>query len=107
MNLVPGLTFSQRISAIVINGASAQYMNRITSLRFLNTQSSQWGGTSPQVNISYTRIGYTALVQLFNDIAATGTYTGKTINITGCDGAASLTAGDRAIITSKGWTITG
>lgn len=107
MNLVPGLTFSQRLTGVVINGTNATYMNRITSLRFLNTATNQWTATSPQINISYTRIGYAALVQLFNDIAATGTYTAKTINITGCDGAASLTAADRLIITSKGWTITG
>ena len=40
-------------------------------------------------------------------MAAQGNVTTKTINITGAEGAASLTAGDRLIITSKGWTITG
>jgi hypothetical protein len=40
-------------------------------------------------------------------MAAQGTTASKTINITGATGAAGLTAGDRLIITSKGWTITG
>jgi hypothetical protein len=47
------------------------------------------------------------LVTLFNDIAAQGVVTSKTINITGSTGAAGLTAADRLILTSKGWTITG
>ena len=47
------------------------------------------------------------LVQLFNDMAAQGSVTAKTINITQATGAAALTAGERAIITSIGWTIIG
>ena len=107
MNLVPGLTFSARLSALLLNGSSTTALNRITSLRLLSTLTGQWTGSSPQINVSNTRIGYTALVQLFNDIASSGTYTSKTINITSCDGASSLTAADRLILTSRGWTITG
>ena len=44
---------------------------------------------------------------LFADIAAQGTVTGKTINVTGATGAANLTAADKLVLTSKGWTITG
>jgi hypothetical protein len=105
-NSLTGLTFSCRITSIDFSG-SALALSALSSLRFLNTATAQWSGGSPQVNISYTNIGYTALVQCFNDIAATGTYTAKTINITGCTGAASLTSADRLILTSKGWTITG
>ena len=105
-NSLTGLTFSCRILAIDFSGTVAN-ISALSSLRLLNTATSQWSGGSPQVNISYTNIGYTALVQLFNDIAASGTYTGKTINITGCTGASSLTAGDRTILTGRGWTITG
>jgi hypothetical protein len=47
------------------------------------------------------------LVQLFNDMAAQGNVVSKTINITSATGAAGLTAADRLIVTSKGWTITG
>jgi hypothetical protein len=107
MNLVPGLTFSARLSALNLSGSSTTQLNRITSLRLLSTLTGQWTGSSPQINVSNTRIGYTALVQLFNDIASSGTYTSKTINITSCDGASSLTASDRLILTSRGWTITG
>jgi hypothetical protein len=79
----------------------------VQSVRLLNTSTGQWAGTSPQINVSYTNLSTAALVQLFNDMAAQGTVTSKTINITGATGAAGLTAGDRLIITSKGWTITG
>ena len=40
-------------------------------------------------------------------MAAQGNVVSKTINITSATGAAGLTAGDRLVITSKGWTITG
>ena len=107
MNLVPGLTFSMRLTSLQIQGGATTSPNRITSLRLLNTNTGQWTGGSPQVNVSNTKLGYAALVQLFNDIAASGTYTSKTINITNATGAASLTAADRLILTSRGWTITG
>jgi hypothetical protein len=76
---------------------------KLESLRLLNTGST-YGGSSPQINISYNDLGQAALVQVFNDLP---TLTGKTINITGCTGAAALTAPERAIATGKGWTITG
>jgi hypothetical protein len=104
--MLNGMTFSCRLSQMLHNGNASLRM-RLTRIRHLNTGAGQWGGSSPQINISYTSIGYTELVQYFNDIAATGTYTGKTINITGCTGASSLTSADRLILTSKGWTITG
>ena len=108
MMLLPGLTFSSRLSKLAINGLTTlSARNKITSLRLTNTTTSQWAGTSPQIDISLTDITYANLVTLFNDIAAQGNVTSKTINITGCAGAGSLTAGDRLIITSKGWTITG
>jgi hypothetical protein len=47
------------------------------------------------------------IVQLFNDMAAQPSVSSKTINISSATGAAGLTAGNRLIITSKGWTITG
>jgi hypothetical protein len=40
-------------------------------------------------------------------MAAQGNVVTKTINITGATGAAGLTAADRLIVTSRGWTITG
>jgi hypothetical protein len=44
---------------------------------------------------------------LFADIAAQGSVVSKTINITGAVGAAGLSAADRLVLTSRGWTITG
>jgi hypothetical protein len=101
-------SFSCRFSKLGINGSAVQPNAGVKSLRLpASALTGQWGGTSPQIDISFTAIDYTNLLLLFNDIAAQGNITGKTINITSCAGASSLTAGDRLIITSKGWTITG
>jgi hypothetical protein len=80
------------------------YIAGLSTLRLSNTATGQWGGTSPQINISNTNMGQAALVALFNDLQ---TVTGKTINITNCTGAAALTAPERAIATGKGWSIIG
>ena len=95
-----------RMSRFALNGGGATTKVDLSSLRFTNTGST-FAGTSPQINVSHTNLSTAALVTLFNDIAATATTSGKTINITGATGAAGLTAGDRAILTSRGWTITG
>jgi hypothetical protein len=79
----------------------------VQSVRLLNTNTGQWTGSSPQIDVSYTNMSTANLVQLFNDMALQGIVTSKTINITGATGTAGLTASDRLIITSKGWTITG
>jgi hypothetical protein len=105
-NLVPSLTFACPMSIFGFNG-SATTTNLITNIRFLNTSAGQWTGTSPQINISYTSLSTAALVTLFNDMAAQGAVVSKTINITGATGAAGLTAANRLIITSIGWTIVG
>jgi hypothetical protein len=73
----------------------------------LNASAGQWTGISPQINVSNTNMSTANLVQLFTDMAAQGNVTSKTINITTATGTAGLTAADRLIITSKGWTITG
>ena len=78
--------------------------NKLNSLRLRNNGTGQYGGSSPQINISFTDLGQAALVQVFNDLP---TVTAKTINITSATGAAALTAPERAIATGKGWTITG
>jgi hypothetical protein len=105
-NLVPSLTFTCPMSIFGFNG-SVTTTNLITDIRFLNTSSGQWTGTSPQINISFTSLSTASLVTLFNDIAAQGAVVGKTINITSATGAAGLTPANRAIITSIGWTIVG
>lgn len=106
-NGITALSFSCPMSVLTINGASATNFNKLASLRLLNTNTGQWTGTSPQINISYCDMSTAALNTLFADIAAQGTVTSKTINITGCTGAAGLSAANRLVITSKGWTITG
>lgn len=103
---VISLTFSCPMSLFTFNGSAGSII-ALSSLRLLNTSSGQWTGASPQINISFTSLSTSALVTLFNDIAAQGTVTSKTINITSATGAAGLTAADRLIITSKGWTIIG
>lgn len=62
-------------------------------------------GTST-ANISYAscRLSRVALVDIFTGLAAV---VGLIITITGNFGAADLTAADRLIATSKGWTISG
>lgn len=99
--------FYGKFSKLDIFGNSTGTRHSITAIRLRNTATGQWGGVSPQINISYTSLPTAALVQLFNDMAAQGNVVSKTINITGASGAAGLTAADRLIITSKGWTITG
>jgi hypothetical protein len=106
-NQLPALSFSCPFSALALNGTSAIVMSRLNSLRLLNTSAGQWSGTSPQINISFTSLSTAALNLLFADIAAQGNVTTKTINVTGATGVAGLTAADRLVITSKGWSITG
>ena len=106
-NQLPSLSFSCPFSLLAINGNSATNFSKLNSLRLLNTGAGQWTGTSPQINVSYTSLSTAALNILFADLAAQGTVTGKGINITGATGAAGLTAADRLVITSKGWSITG
>jgi hypothetical protein len=101
------LTFPMRLSELKVNNTAAGKLSKLTSLRLTNTGTSQWNGFSPHINISYTGLPTAAIVQVFNDLAAQGTVSGKVINITGAAGTAGLTAGDRNIITSIGWTITG
>lgn len=101
--LTGSLSFNAMLNSIGVNGGSATTFVNVTGVRLTNT-GSMFAGTSPQVNVSYTNMGTGSLVDLFNDLTVV---TGKTIQITGASGAASLTAGQRAIATGKGWTITG
>lgn len=102
------ITFPSRLSKLEIFGTTGTAnQSNLTSLRLSNTGTGQWGGTSPQINVSFTSLSTAALNLLFADMAAQGNVTSKTINITSATGAAGLTAGDRLVITSKGWTITG
>jgi len=103
---VTSLSFPQRISKLELQG-TATNRSRLSSLRLTNTGGSQWTGTSPQISVAYTDMSTANLNTLFADMAAQGNVTTKTIDITSATGAAGLSAGDRLVITSKGWTITG
>jgi hypothetical protein len=98
----------------LVNGAlstSGTGANALSSLSFycpfISLGTGLWTGTSPQINVSYCDLSTAALNTLFADIAAQGTVVSKTINITSCTGAAGLTAANRLVLTSIGWTITG
>jgi hypothetical protein len=101
------ISFSAFLSKLNISGSVNTNRADVQSVRLLNATSGQWSGTSPQINVSNTNMSTANLVQLFNDMAAQGNVVSKTINITTAIGTAGLTAADRLIITSKGWTITG
>jgi hypothetical protein len=99
------LDFYCKFSKLECQGTgTGRNLAKLNSLRLRNTGSGQYGGSSPQINISFTNLSQAALVQVFNDLP---TVTSKTINITSATGAAALTAGERAIATGKGWTIVG
>ena len=101
------VSFVMPLSRLLLNGISSSAKTNVQSVRLLNTSAGQWTLTSPQINVSFTNMSTSNLVELFNDMAAQGPVTSKTINITSATGAAGLTAADRLIVTSKGWTITG
>lgn len=99
----PTLDFFCKFARFTANG-NAQTRNFLSSLRLRNNGAGQYGGASPQINVSFTSLDQAALVQLFNDLP---TVTAKNCNITGAIGAAALTAPERAIATGKGWTLIG
>lgn len=101
-SLQQSITIATRLTKLGIYGSSTVKI-KIENIRLTNPANT-FSGSSPQINVSYTSLGQAALVALFNDLP---TLSGKTINITGATGAAALTAGERAIATGKGWTITG
>ena len=102
------ISFVGPLSILWLNGAPlTNGRTDVQSVRLLNASSGQWTGGSPQINVSYTNMSTANLIQLFNDMAAGPSVIGKTINITLATGAAGLTAANRQIITTKGWTITG
>jgi hypothetical protein len=106
-NRLTSISFVGPLSILGLQGIAVASRTDVQAVRLLNTSAGQWTGASPQINVSYTNMSTANLVQLFNDMAAQGVVTSKTINITSATGAAGLTAADRLIVTSKGWTITG
>jgi hypothetical protein len=102
------ISFVAPLAQLGLNGASITTGRAdVQSVRLLNIATGQWTGSSPQITVAYTNMSTANLIQLFNDMAAGPSVVSKTINITGAVGVGGLTAGDRSIITNKGWTITG
>lgn len=99
------ISFSGPLSILQLNGTNTKI--DVQSVRLLNASAGQWGGSSPQINVSYTNMSTAQIVQLFTDMAAAGAVVSKTINITTATGTAGLTLANRQIITNNGWTITG
>lgn len=101
------ISFSGPLSLLQLGGSNSTRRTDVQEVRLLNASAGQWSGISPQIDIANTNMSTAQIVQLFNDMAAQGNVTGKTINITTATGTAGLTAADKLIVTSKGWTITG
>lgn len=76
--------------------------NSQTGLRLLNM-----GSIHTALTISNSNLDVTALVALFGDLYNRSSTTAGTLTITGVFGASQLTAQQRAIATSKNWTIVG
>ena len=79
--------------------------NRIDGLKSLivSNEAPFDSTTSPQINVSYTGLDKTALINLFNSLPTVSN--GQIISIIGCIGTSSLTNDDKAIATNKGWTL--
>ena len=62
-----------------------------------------------QMNVSFAncQLSKNAIVEIFNNLLDRTSLVSANINITGNWGASVLTPADRAIATSKNWTITG
>jgi len=84
------------LSQLEVNSTSG-VRSPVSSIRSTNPNST----FQSNINISNTSLDTAALNLLFGDLPAV---VGKTINITGCTGAATCT---RSIATAKGWTVTG
>lgn len=101
------ISFSGPLSILQLQGIQSTIKSNVQAVRLLNTSAGQWTGSSPQINVSNTNMSTAQIVQLFTDMAAQGNVVSKTINITTATGTPGLTAADRLIVTSRGWTITG
>jgi len=106
-NRFTAISFSGPLSVLALNGASSTQKANVQAVRLLNVSAGQWTGTSPQIRIDNTNMSTAQIVQLFNDMSTQGNVVSKTINITTATGTAALTAADRLIVTTRGWTIIG
>ena len=90
------------LKAIGCYGTSSYFMSGFKGLRVSSSAPFDYA-TSPQINVSYTGMDRTALVQLFNDLPSVSD--GQAIDITGCTRTPDLNNDDKNIAVNKGWTI--
>lgn len=95
---------ASNLTRIGTYGTSSRFMGRLKGLR-VSSSAPFNNASSPQIDVSYTGMNRTALVQLFNDLPSVSS--GQIINITGSTGASDLRASDISIATDKGWTVAG
>lgn len=81
---------------------TASNLTNLKSLRVSSSAPFDYA-TPPQINVNYTGMDRSALVQLFEDLPTVSD--GQIISIVGATGASDLTADDELIATAKGWTI--
>jgi hypothetical protein len=92
------ITINAKLTKLGISGGLNALL-KINSIRLTNA-TSDFSGSSPQIDISYTSMDATAINLLLGDLP---TLTGKVITVKGCPGAATC---DTSIATAKGWSIT-
>jgi hypothetical protein len=89
-----------KVNRLSIYGSAAAKPNKLAALVF-NSASSFGSSTSPQLELKYNNLSAGALNDIFTLLPVVS---GKTVNITGCTGAAAC---DRSIATVKGWSVNG
>lgn len=99
------LDLSQRTGLTYVQIRGNSNSQRLDGLKGLTVSpSAPLNGNSPQVDVKYTGLDRSALINLFNSLPTVSA--GQVCNIVGATGAADLTAADLAIATNKGWTVT-
>jgi hypothetical protein len=99
-NIDGSLTFDSIMYKFTFAGTDGN-VNHITGL-LLTNKNSFFAGPSPQIDIAYNNLDNKALTDLANSLPA---LSGKTIRITGCQGAGVGTQSYDNIFINKGWTI--
>lgn len=94
---------AKNLEILTLYGTASNRMDGLKGV-FVSDQAPFNRTTSPQINVSYTGMDRNALVNMFKSMPAVSD--NQVCNVTGCTGAADLTAEDLAIATNKGWTIT-
>lgn len=99
------LDLSQRTGLTYVNIRGNSNSQRLDGLKGLTVSpSAPLNGNSPQIDVQYTGLDRSALINLFNSLPTVSA--GQVCNIVGTTGAADLTTTDLAIATNKGWTVT-